>query len=184
MERGDFIALVGIHLSNHNRGCFCFSTSEPNQIVFISVLLALRLTSRKKEPVEQHDDSSEGPSSDSDSSQTLFNTSKEKIESQRKYRVTERKRNTFERDMVFSCVFLILLMIVCYGDKNENRYRSKLHKVSNAYNILHTLFSCMTASFPSLLVTESLPYSNPQSVLNLKWDLQWSRYIFSNLLRL
>jgi len=76
--------------------------SQPVEIVFISVLLALRLTSRKKEPVEQHDDSSEGLSSDSDSSQTLFNTSKEKIESQRKYRVTERKTNTFARDMVFS----------------------------------------------------------------------------------
>ena len=52
--------------------------SQPVKIVFISVLLALRLTSRKKEPVEQHDYSSEGPSSDSDSSQTLFNTCKEK----------------------------------------------------------------------------------------------------------
>ena len=66
---------------------------------------------------------------------------RKKIESQRKYKVTERKTNTFARDMVFSCVFLILLMIVCYGDKNEHRYRmakatndgfSKLHKVRKA----------------------------------------------------
>ena len=115
--------------------------SQPVKIVFICVLLALRLTSSRKEPVEQHDDSSEAPSLDSDSSQTLFNMSKEKIESQRMYRVTERKTNTFARDMVFSCVFLILLMIVCYGHRNEHRYRmakatndgfSKLHKVRKA----------------------------------------------------
>lgn len=49
--------------------------------------------------------------------------SADEVERKRKYRVTERKTNIFMRDIAFSCIFITLLVFVCYGDKNENRYR-------------------------------------------------------------
>ena len=93
--------------------------SQPVKIVVLSVILALRCT-RKRNQVDDFVDGTETVFSDK--SETLFNMAKDDIEQQRKYRVTERKTNMFVRDIIFSCFFLFLLMIVCYGDKSHHRY--------------------------------------------------------------
>lgn len=113
--------------------------SQPLKIVVVSVLLALRFARKRSQHERQdHELSKEANSFNSDNSQELFNMPKETTERQRKYRVTERKANTFIRDTVFSCVFFILLAFVCYGGKSEHRYPmakatrdafKKLHKV-------------------------------------------------------
>ena len=106
--------------------------SHPLKIVVFSFLLALYFSRRK----QNQDNSS--IVTDSEESQALFKISQEEIERRRKYRVTERKTNTFIRDIGFYCVFIVLLLVVCYGDKSEHRYRmvkatqnvfTKLHKV-------------------------------------------------------
>ena len=110
--------------------------SQPIKIVGVSVVLALMFTCKGNQ--QNNDCSDAADSLHSGDSQLLFNICKDEIERQRKCRVTERKTNAFIRDMVFSCVFLILLSIVCYGDKSEHRYHmvkatrdgfNKLHKV-------------------------------------------------------
>ena len=92
--------------------------SQPVKIVILSVLMALRLASRGK----QEKNHGEPNKVDCGDSQVLFTMSEDEVERKRKYRVTERKTNIFLRDITFSCVFITLLMYVCYGDKSENRY--------------------------------------------------------------
>ena len=92
--------------------------SQPVKIVILSVLLALRLASRGKQE-KNHDEPNKVDCGDS---QVLFTMSEDEVERKRKYKVTERKTNIFLRDITFSCVFITLLMYVCYGDKSENRY--------------------------------------------------------------
>lgn len=110
--------------------------SQPVKIVVISVLLALRCTRKRNQENEPIEDT-EIIQSDN-SNKTLFDMSNDDIERQRKYRVTERKTNIFAKDMAFSCFFYLLLMIVCYGDKSDQRYHmaattenafTKFHKV-------------------------------------------------------
>ena len=114
--------------------------AQPVKIVVISVFLALRITNRRNPPESRDDDLSEvADNFDPGVSKTLFTMSKKETERQRKYRATQRKANMFVRDIAFSCLFIILLMFVCYGDKSKHRYHltkatrdsfTKLHKVS------------------------------------------------------
>lgn len=94
--------------------------SQPIKIVLFSFLLALFVTSRRN---RQQEDSLGATVTDPEDLQSLFEISQDKIEHCRKYRVIERKTSNFIRDIVFSCIFLVLLMIVCYGEKSEHRYR-------------------------------------------------------------
>lgn len=94
--------------------------SQPVKIIVLSMILALRCT-RKKNQVDDLVDDNETADSENNS-ESLFNMAKDDIEQQRKYRVTERKTNIIVRDMIFSCFFLLLLIIVCYGDKSGYRY--------------------------------------------------------------
>jgi len=94
--------------------------SQPLKIVVLAVILALRCKSK----INRAGDLAEnGKSVQSDHPQTMFNIAKDDIERQRKYRVLERKTNIFAREMVFACLFLLLLMFVCYGDKSKQRYQ-------------------------------------------------------------
>lgn len=93
--------------------------SQPLKIVVTSLILAL-LFVRKRIPTSDHEDDAETFQSDDNSK--LFDMTERDIEQQRKYRATERKTNLFAKDMVFSCFFLFLLLIVCYGEKSEQRY--------------------------------------------------------------
>ena len=94
--------------------------SQPLKIVLLAVILALKYKS-KGNRVGDH--AKNGKSFQSDHpAETMFDITKDDIETQRKYRVLERKTNVFVRDMLFACFFLLLLMFVCYGDKSKQRY--------------------------------------------------------------
>lgn len=130
--------------------------SQPIKIVAVSVVLALIFTSKRNQ--QNNDCSDAGESLYSGESQILFYICKDEIERQRKCRVTERKTNAFIRDMVFSCVFLVLLSVVCYGDKSEHRYHmvkatrdgfNKLHKVRISLNLHEQPCSLRTLDFPA-----------------------------------
>ena len=47
------------------------------------------------------------------------------VERARKYKINERKMYTYVKELTFSLLFFVLLLIVCYGDKNEQRYNLK-----------------------------------------------------------
>ena len=93
--------------------------SQPLKIVLLAVILALRY---KRIGNRVSDLAKNEESFQSDHPETMFDIAKEDIETQRKYRVLERKTNLFVRDMLFACFFLLLLMFVCYGDKSKQRH--------------------------------------------------------------
>lgn len=93
--------------------------SQPLKIVVLAVILALRYKSKRN---HVSDLAENGKTVQSGHSETLFNIAEDDIEQQRKHRVLEMKTKVFVRDMVFAFFFLLLLVIVCYGDKSEQRY--------------------------------------------------------------
>ncbi|XP_022790315.1 polycystic kidney disease protein 1-like 2 [Stylophora pistillata] len=93
--------------------------SQPLKIVVISVILSL-LFARKRIQTREIINSAE--LSKSDDKSELFSMTEKEIEEQRKFRTTERKTNLFARNIVFSSVFLVLLLIVCYGDRSDERF--------------------------------------------------------------
>ncbi|KAL9954010.1 hypothetical protein ACROYT_G041497 [Oculina patagonica] len=115
--------------------------SQPIKIIVLSVILSLGCT-RKRNQVDDHVDGTE--TAHTNNSETMFNMAEVDIDQQRKCRVTERKTNIFVRDMIFSCFFLVLLIIVCYGDKSDDRYHiatttrndfTKIDKIRNTVQL-------------------------------------------------
>ena len=47
------------------------------------------------------------------------------VERARKYKINERKMYTYLKELTFSLLFFVLLLVVCYGDKSEQRYNLK-----------------------------------------------------------
>ena len=93
--------------------------SQPLKIVLLAVILALRYKSKGNRVGSLAEN---GKSFQSCHPETVFDIVKNDIETQRKYRVLERKTNVIVRDMLFACFFLLLLMFVCYGDKSKQRH--------------------------------------------------------------
>lgn len=93
--------------------------SQPLKIVVLAVILALIYKSKGSRIGNLTEN---GKTIQSDHSKVMFDFAKDDIEQQRKYRVLEKKASVFTRDMLFACFFLLLLMIVCYGDKSELRH--------------------------------------------------------------
>ena len=93
--------------------------SQPLKIVVLAVILALRYKSKGNHVGSLAENEK---TVQSDYPEVMFDIAKDDIEQQRKYRVLEKKTNVFVRDILFACFFLLLLMIVCYGDKSEQRH--------------------------------------------------------------
>lgn len=87
--------------------------SQPVKIIIVSVIVASRW-GRTKTPSESTQDNPV---------QQLFECSSEEIQRTKKFKVNEKKMYKFIKELVFLIVFVLLLMIVCYGDKNEHRYQ-------------------------------------------------------------
>jgi len=47
------------------------------------------------------------------------------VERAKKYKINERKMYAYLQELTFSLFFFVLLLVVCYGDKNEHRYNLK-----------------------------------------------------------
>ncbi|XP_078356038.1 polycystin-1-related protein-like, partial [Oculina patagonica] len=92
--------------------------SQPIKIILASVIIAFRCGCGKKTTGKSKtaEEKSQEPF------HTAVDLSSIDIERARKYKVNERKMYAYMRELVFSLLFFMLLLIVCYGDKNEHRY--------------------------------------------------------------
>ena len=64
--------------------------------------------------------------------QPLFNLSLDEVKQARKFKTNERKMFKFIKELIFLLLFFLLLMIVCYSDKNEHRYQMT-HSAENGF---------------------------------------------------
>ena len=87
--------------------------SQPVKIIIISVIAALWY-GRAKARQESSQDGNIQP---------LFEFSSEEIQKSKRIKVKEQKMFKFIKELAFIVLFFLLLMIVCYGDKNENRFQ-------------------------------------------------------------
>ena len=92
--------------------------SQPIKIILVSVIIASRCgcgkkTTRKSKTVEE-----QRP----EHLHTAVDLSLMDVEHARKYKINERKMYAYLRELVFSLLFLTVLLIVCYGDKSDHRY--------------------------------------------------------------
>ena len=85
---------------------------QPVKIIIASAVLALRYRSGGK---------STNKSYLTDASNNLDLSSID-VERGRKYRKNKRKMYAFTKELLFSLIFLVILLIVCYGDKSRQRY--------------------------------------------------------------
>ena len=92
--------------------------SQPIKIILVSVIIATRCGCRKKTARESKSVEEQIPG-------PFHNAILMDVERARKYKVNERKMYHYARELTFSLLFFTLLLIVCYGDKNEQRYNLK-----------------------------------------------------------
>ena len=92
--------------------------SQPIKILLVSVIIATRCSCKKKTAREFKtvEEQIPGP---------FHNEISMDVERARKIKINERKMYAYARELTFSLLFLVLLLIVCYGDKNEQRYNLK-----------------------------------------------------------
>lgn len=118
--------------------------SQPVKIIVVSVIVALRCGRALRLRGSQQDSNF----------QPLFNLPSEEIKQAKKFKINERKMFKFIKELIFLLVFFLLLMIVCYGGKNEHRYHftgstengfQNFEQVSDKYQI------CMYRSVVVLL---------------------------------
>ena len=90
--------------------------SQPIKIILVSVIIASRCGCRKKTVKESGREQNPNP----------FHTAMlVDVERARKYKINERKMYAYLKELSFSLLFFVLLLVVCYGDKNEQRYNLK-----------------------------------------------------------
>ena len=87
--------------------------SQPVKIVITSVIAASRC-GRRKSLQESTQDSNVQP---------LFRLSTQEKKKAKDFKVKEKKMFKFIKELTFLLLFVLLLMIVCYGDKNEHRFQ-------------------------------------------------------------
>ena len=92
--------------------------SQPIKIILVSVILASRCGCRKKTSREFRSGREENPKP----FQTALLVD---VERARRYKIKERKMYAYLKELTFSLLFFVLLLIVCYGDKNDQRYNLK-----------------------------------------------------------
>ena len=92
--------------------------SQPIKIILVSVIIATRCGCKKKTTRECKSAEEQIP-------EPFHNAISVDVECARKYKVNERKMYAYGREITFSLLFFVLLLIVCYGDKNEQRYNLK-----------------------------------------------------------
>ena len=92
--------------------------SQPIKIILVSIIIATRCGCKKKTAREfkSVEEQIPGP---------FHNEISMDVERARKNKINERKMYAFARELTFSLLFFALLLIVCYGDKNEQRYNLK-----------------------------------------------------------
>ena len=127
--------------------------SQPVKIILVSVIIATRCGCKRKTTRESKAAEEQIP-------EPFHNAVSVDVECARKYKINERKMYAYARELTFSLLFFALLLIVCYGDKNEQRYNLKeaiesdfqyfddkgQYKVSSHFFVFSTLnclrFSC------------------------------------------
>ena len=95
--------------------------SQPIKIILVSVVLALRCGCFRKskaedKPVEKHN---------LEVLQDDLSPVYVDVERAKKYKINERKMYRYMKELFFTLLFFFLLLIVCYGDKNQQRYDLK-----------------------------------------------------------
>ena len=95
--------------------------SQPIKIILVSLILALRCGCGKRpkgkdEIVEKHN---------LEPLNTVVDLSALDVERARKYKINERKMYRYLEELVFTLLFFLLLLTVCYGDKSKHRYKLK-----------------------------------------------------------
>ena len=92
--------------------------SQPIKILIVSVIVASRCGCRKKLTRETKSNKEQNP----EPLPTVVDLSSMDVELARKYQNSERKMYAYMKEVIFSLLFFMLLLIVCYGDKNQHRY--------------------------------------------------------------
>lgn len=95
--------------------------SQPIKIILVSVIIASRCGCSKKATRKAKSVGEQNPGQ----LHTVVDLSSVDVERARKYKINERKMHAYVRELTFSLLFFVLLLIVCYGDKNEQRYKLK-----------------------------------------------------------
>ena len=92
--------------------------SQPIKIILVSVIIATRCGCKKKTTRESKSVEEQIPG-------PFHDTISVDVERARKYKINERKMYAYGRELTFSLLFFVLLLIVCYDDKNKQRYNLK-----------------------------------------------------------
>lgn len=116
--------------------------SQPIKIMLVSVIIATRCGCGKKTTREFKT----AEKQELERLQTAVNLD---VERARKYKTNERKMFAYMRELMFSLLFFTLLLIVCYGDKNEHRYNLKAATESDfQYSENTGLYKVISAHIP------------------------------------
>ena len=95
--------------------------SQPIKIILVSVIIASLCACRKNITSESKSVGEQIP----EPVHTAVDLSSVDVERARKYKIKERKMYAYLKELTFSLLFFVLLLIVCYGDKNDQRYNLK-----------------------------------------------------------
>ena len=115
--------------------------SQPIKIIIVSVIVALQCGRAFRLQRSAQDNNV----------QPLFDLSLDEIKQARKFNTSERKMFKFIKELIFLLLFFFLLMVVCYSDKNEQRYQMtdstkngfhSFDEVSEKYRILLLHMCC------------------------------------------
>ncbi|XP_078352373.1 polycystin family receptor for egg jelly-like [Oculina patagonica] len=87
--------------------------SQPVKIIMVSVIVASQCGRALRLRRSAQDNNV----------QPLFDLSLDEIKQAKKFKTNERKMFKFIKKLIFLILFFLLLMIVCYSDKNEHRYQ-------------------------------------------------------------
>ena len=87
--------------------------SQPIKIIMISFVAASRCGRTKGLQATTHDTDDK----------PLFEMPSDQIRLAKEFKVKEKKMLKFIKELAFLLLFVLLLMIVCYGDKNDHRFK-------------------------------------------------------------
>lgn len=87
--------------------------SQPIKIIMTSFVAASRCGRTKGLQAKTHDTDNK----------TLFEMPSDQIRLAKEFKVKEKKMFKFIKELAFLLLFVLLLMIVCYGDKNDHRFK-------------------------------------------------------------
>ena len=88
--------------------------SQPIKIIMISVVAASRCGRTKGPQAKTAHDTDDKP---------LFEVPPDQIQQAKEFKLKEKRMFKFIKELAFLILFVLLLMIVCYGDKNNHRFK-------------------------------------------------------------